>query len=147
MFSTGDASVNRTTCGPSSPMGRHLLLEFHGCDRAVLLDAGRIETILREAAADAGTQVLQTFFHRFDGDGVTGVLVLAESHISIHTWPEHLYAAVDLFTCGAGRPEKALRALQLGFRAKTLEQLLVRRGGGLVVCVDSTQEDLTLHEP
>ena len=79
--------------------GRHLLAELYGCTR--LGDEAHIGRALAEAAAAAGATLLEVRLHGFGvGQGVTGVALLAESHISIHTWPEHDYAAVDIFLCG-----------------------------------------------
>lgn len=91
--------------------GRHLLAELHGCDR--LDDLPLIEAALRGGAAAAGATVLDLRLHHFGpGAGVTGVALLAESHISIHSWPEHRYAALDFFLCGrAHDPEAALAAV------------------------------------
>jgi S-adenosylmethionine decarboxylase len=89
----------------SAPLGTHVLLDLHEVDAGVLGDCTRIERILLDAAAAAGARVLGARFHPFGpGQGVTGVLLLAESHISIHTWPEHGYAAVDVFMCGDAQP-------------------------------------------
>lgn len=83
------------------PIGLHVLLDLYGVEPARLEDCTRIEAVLSEAARVAGARVLGARFHPFGpGQGVTGVLLLAESHISIHTWPEHGYAAVDVFMCG-----------------------------------------------
>lgn len=95
------------------PAGTHLLADLHDIDPAWLRDAAAIEAVLRGAALAAGARILHGHFHTFgSGGGVTGVLLLAESHISIHTWPEHGFAAVDVFMCGAARPELALDAIR-----------------------------------
>jgi S-adenosylmethionine decarboxylase len=92
--------------------GRHLLLDAHGIAPERLSDAAGIEEVLRGAAAAAGATALFAHFHAFGvGQGVTGVLLLMESHISIHTWPEHGYAALDIFMCGHARPERAAEHL------------------------------------
>ena len=89
----------------SAPLGSHVLLDLHEVDAGLLGDCDRLERILLDAAAAAEARVLGARFHRFGpGQGVTGVLLLAESHISIHTWPEHGYAAVDVFMCGDAQP-------------------------------------------
>lgn len=95
------------------PRGRHLLADLSGIDAARLTSCSAIDALLRAAAAAAGAHVLHSHFHGFGpGQGVTGVALLAESHISIHTWPEHGYAAVDIFMCGEAQPELALQVLQ-----------------------------------
>jgi S-adenosylmethionine decarboxylase proenzyme len=95
-----------------SPRGTHLLVECRDCNREALNDALALEKALRAAARAIGATVLSATFHAFFPHGVTGVLLLAESHLSIHTWPEHGYAAVDLFTCGEGDPRAALPVLR-----------------------------------
>lgn len=78
--------------------GNHGLLDLYGCDEAILKDEGRLKTALAAAAQAAEATILTEHFHTFGGaGGVTGVLLLAESHISIHTWPEHHFAAIDAF--------------------------------------------------
>ena len=79
----------------------------------LLTSCAKIEQLLRDAAKAAGAQVLHSHFHGFgDGLGVTGVVLLAESHISIHTWPEDGFAAADIFMCGATDPQRALSLLR-----------------------------------
>lgn len=95
------------------PRGRHLLADFSGVAAARLADAVALEALLRDAALAAGSTILGAHFHPFGpGLGVTGVLLLAESHLSIHTWPEHGFAAVDVFMCGAARPERAIDLIE-----------------------------------
>src|SRR4249920_1299043 len=81
-------------------LGRHILVEFIGCNSDVLNDVALIEKGMITAAQDAGATVIQSTFHHFSPFGVSGVVVIQESHLAIHTWPEYQYAAVDLFTCG-----------------------------------------------
>ncbi|RMH41726.1 MAG: adenosylmethionine decarboxylase, partial [Deltaproteobacteria bacterium] len=85
---------------PLDTRSRHVLAEYHGCDPAVLDDRGTIEPLMRRAAQAAGATVVGSMFHEFAPQGVSGVVVVEESHLSIHTWPEYGYAAVDFFTCG-----------------------------------------------
>jgi len=82
-------------------LGRHELVELYGCEPGVLDDEGAIRRVMLEAAASSGATVVGERFHKFSPQGVSGVVVLAESHLAVHTWPEHGYAALDLFTCGA----------------------------------------------
>ena len=92
------SSSNKSTT--FKPLGQHLLAEFHECDSIVLNDLKKLESIMLNAAEIANATVIKSVFHPFSPVGVTGVVVVMESHLSIHTWPEHKYAAVDIFTCG-----------------------------------------------
>ncbi len=82
-------------------LGRHLLVELFSCAEEVLDDLEQIEAFMKEAARVSGATIVESVFHRFQPHGISGVVVIAESHLAIHTWPEHGYAAVDFFTCGA----------------------------------------------
>ncbi len=84
----------------SSSLGRHILVEFLGCSSEILNDVSQIEQNMVQAAVNAGATVINSTFHHFSPWGVSGVVVIQESHLAIHTWPEYQYAAVDLFTCG-----------------------------------------------
>lgn len=89
-------------------VGTHCILELYGCPATVLNDAQRIQHALREASRVADSTLLGEIHHAFQPHGVTALALLAESHISVHTWPETGYAAVDVFTCGSHtKPEKA----------------------------------------
>jgi len=94
-----------------TPLGRHLIADIVGASG--LDDCARIEATLRTAAQAARVTVLDVRLHHFgEGAGVTGVALLAESHISIHTWPEHAIAAIDIFVCGANAdPDAALAVI------------------------------------
>ena len=114
---------------PKVALGRHLLVDFHGVAPALLSDPARIEAALLEAARVAGATVLFGKFHHFgDACGVTGVLLLMESHISIHTWPEHGFAAVDVFMCGECAPEQAVAWLSEALKPERVERRDVVRG-------------------
>ena len=93
-----------------SPVGHHLLLEFSGCDDVLLNDVGRLEACLVEACRTAGATVVKSAFHAFSPIGASGVVVIAESHVTVHTWPEHGYAALDIFTCGQLAVARAIEA-------------------------------------
>lgn len=113
---------------PGAPAATHLLVECLACDVARLDDAPALEAALRRAAEAVGARVVGAGFHRFAPQGVTGFLLLEESHLSIHTWPERRYAAVDLFTCGASDPAEALPVLREALGAERLDVLRVARG-------------------
>ncbi len=109
--------------------GRHLILEMWDCDREVLNNAKKIKEILRRAAEKAKATVIRVFCHEFSPTGVTGVALLAESHLSVHTWPEEGYAAADIFTCGQFTdPQLAARYLLSGFKAKNSTTFELKRG-------------------
>ncbi|MFC1977327.1 adenosylmethionine decarboxylase [Chloroflexota bacterium] len=110
-------------------LGKHLLLELKDCDREVLNDLGFLKGILLTAASEAGATILGESFHQFEPHGVSGVVIIAESHLFIHTWPECGYAAVDIFTCGDSvQPEKAAQILISKIGAKNHSILEMRRG-------------------
>jgi S-adenosylmethionine decarboxylase len=93
-------------------LGKHLLLELKGCDREVLNDISFLREALLAAAVGAGATVLGESFHQFKPQGVSGVVIIAESHVCIHTWPEYGYAAADIFTCGSTvHPEKVAETI------------------------------------
>lgn len=81
-------------------LGKHLLIELYDCSPEVLNEVSRIEQAMIRAAEEAHATIVNTNFHRFLPHGVSGVVVIQESHLTIHTWPEYGYAAVDIFTCG-----------------------------------------------
>jgi S-adenosylmethionine decarboxylase len=107
--------------------GIHLLVDLWGA--ANLDDPAHIDLALREAAVAAGATILHSHFHHFTPNGgVSGVIVLAESHISIHTWPERNFAAVDIFMCGSCDPHLAIPVLRLAFAPERMDIDEQRRG-------------------
>ena len=108
-----------TQASATDMVGKHCILELYGCDQRKLDDEAFLRTTITTAAKRAGATLLNLITHRFEPQGVTGLALLAESHISIHTWPENGYAAVDVFTCGDHTmPEQACAVLCSEFRAK-----------------------------
>jgi S-adenosylmethionine decarboxylase len=81
-------------------LGKHLIIELFQCDSTLLNDVKTLERHLLAAVQLSGATVIQPFFHQFSPHGITGVVVVAESHFALHTWPEYGYCAVDIFTCG-----------------------------------------------
>ena len=86
--------------GPVDYLGRQVTVDFFDCDKALLNDHAKIETLLVGAARASRATVVKSLFHKFNPYGVSGVVVIAESHLAIHTWPEYGFASVDIFTCG-----------------------------------------------
>lgn len=110
-------------------LGRHILCEAYGCDPEVLNDRKVVEQIMVDAALRTGAEVREVAFHKFSPQGVSGVVVISESHLAIHTWPELGYAAIDVFTCGdTVDPWKACDYMTEAFRATTVDAKEVTRG-------------------
>ena len=103
-------------------LGRHILSEFYDCDNEILNDPERIELYMKRAAIECGATIVNSVFHSFNPHGVSAVVVIAESHLAIHTWPEYGYAAVDVFTCGnTVDPGIASKALQEYLKADSIK--------------------------
>jgi S-adenosylmethionine decarboxylase len=110
-------------------LGRHLLLELKNCNEEVLNDVDFLKDCLNEAATRCGATVVGESFHKFSPRGVSGIINIAESHISIHTWPEYGYAAVDVFTCGnTVNPEEIAELIVQSLEAKNCSIIELRRG-------------------
>ncbi|MCY0916170.1 adenosylmethionine decarboxylase [Massilia antarctica] len=111
------------------PAGIHLLADFHGIDPALLTTTADIDALLRAGAAAAGARILHSHFHSFgEALGVTGVVLLAESHISIHTWPEYGFAAADIFMCGDAQPQLALQVIEQALKPASRVVQTIERG-------------------
>src|SRR4051812_34885982 len=91
-------------------LAHHTLLEMHECDPARLRDSEALRPLVLEAIRASGGTVVTEIFHNFSPHGVSGIVVIAESHVAIHTWPEHGYAAVDVFSCGSKLDHASLRS-------------------------------------
>ena len=110
-------------------LGLHLLLELKECNPELLDNLEYTREALLQTAHELGATVVGESFHHFNPQGVTGILSIAESHISIHTWPEYGYAAADIFTCGSSfRPSEAADILIEQFESRNPELTEVRRG-------------------
>jgi len=121
---TKDYFVQRNGCRFA---GTHLIIDLWGATN--LGDPAHIDAVLREAAIATRATILHGHFHHFSPNGgVSGVLVLAESHVSIHTWPERDYAAIDIFVCGECDPYLALPALKKGFLPERVQLAEHKRG-------------------
>ncbi|MBU4533298.1 MAG: adenosylmethionine decarboxylase [Firmicutes bacterium] len=111
------------------PMGRHVLAEIYGCEYGLLNDPKKVEEIMVSAALEAGAEVREYVFHKFSPQGVSGVVVISESHLTIHTWPELGYAAVDVFTCGdTVDPWNACNYMTEAFKAQQVQATETIRG-------------------
>lgn len=111
------------------PVGSQLAIELYGCDSGVLDDVDAISRHMLGAANACGATIVGHNFHRFRPQGVSGVVIIAESHLAVHTWPELHYAAVDVFTCGTTlQAEQAVTYLREAFQADDFEVTRVSRG-------------------
>ncbi|MEH0022858.1 MAG: adenosylmethionine decarboxylase [Desulfobacter sp.] len=99
-------------------LGRQLTIEYYDCHPHALLSKEAVENTLLKAARDSGATIISSSFHKFEPQGVSGVVIIAESHFTVHAWPEHNYAAVDIFTCGDNiNLDTAIHAMQEGFES------------------------------
>ncbi|GAB6100899.1 adenosylmethionine decarboxylase [Thermococcus atlanticus] len=110
-------------------IGFHYVVEAAGCDEEILQDADRIRRIFLEAAKAGSMEVKASYFFKFSPTGVSGMVIVAESHISIHTWPEKRYAAIDVYTCGeTADPEKAVDYILDAIKAEYAHVSEIKRG-------------------
>ena len=110
-------------------LGKQLLLELKGCDKEVINDLSFLRGVMLAAANEAGATVLGESFHQFNPHGISGAVIIAESHLFIHTWPEYGYAAVDIFTCGDSvQPGRAAEILIRKLGAKDHSIITIQRG-------------------
>src|SRR3989344_8095571 len=110
-------------------LGRHLLVELHRCPADPLKKVDFVRDTMLNAARACRATIVDSSFHEFSPFGVSGVVILAESHISIHTWPEYKYAAVDIFICGGViKPEEAVDYIVTRFRCKRPSTIELKRG-------------------
>jgi S-adenosylmethionine decarboxylase proenzyme len=124
-------------------LGRQIVVEYYACDPEALNDVVHIKRSMRQAAVASGATVVQEAFHLFNPHGVSGVVVIAESHLAIHTWPEFGYAAVDLFTCGEDvNPEVAFSILKEQLGAGSFSAMEMKRG-----IIDVAEGMLLRHKP
>lgn len=127
-----------------TPVGTHCILEVTGCPAEILNDMPLIRDALTEASKQGMSTLLDLTSHKFEPQGVTALALLAESHISIHTWPESGYAALDVFTCGEhARPRQACEYLVQRLQAASYSLRQLPRGGA----VATHDEALPYNEP
>ena len=110
-------------------LGTHLLVELRDCNPEILKSIEKVRNALVSAAKEARATIVDISFHEFNPFGISGVVVIAESHLTIHTWPEYNYAAVDIFTCGEViKPEVAASFLINQFESKSPSVVEIKRG-------------------
>lgn len=110
-------------------IGCHILTELSSCNPETLGNVKKVRELMMQAALEANAEIRETAFHQFSPCGVSGVVVIAESHLSIHTWPEYGYAAIDIYTCGqTTSPLKACQYLAEKFSAGKIFMTKMERG-------------------
>ena len=110
-------------------LGIQLLIDLEECDEAILNNLNKIRELLLYAAQKGGANIIGDTFHKFDPQGITGIVSIAESHISIHTWPEFGYAAVDIFSCGQSFKEQISADILInGLKCKNPKITRIERG-------------------
>lgn len=126
----------------ASPLGNQLVVDFYGCGCENFDDLEWVENVMIEAAGRARATIVDVVFHKFNPHGISGVVVIAESHFAIHTWPEHRYAAIDIFTCGdALDSEAAIAYLATQFRCLKRSVTKLARGNPAEVAGGSGAAD------
>lgn len=110
-------------------LGKHVLIEYHGCERALIQNVSYVREQMLEAVKASNGTIVTDVFHEFSPHGLSGVVVISESHVAIHTWPEHDFAAVDIFSCNDRLQKKQIETmLQAAFKAERVLSLEVERG-------------------
>jgi S-adenosylmethionine decarboxylase len=113
------------------PLARHTLLELHRCEAARLRDTDALRPLILRAIEQNGGTIVTEIFHTFSPHGVSGVVVIAESHVAIHTWPEHGYAAVDIFSCSSRLDHAGIgREIAAALGAQSCSEQTLSRGEG-----------------
>ncbi len=112
----------------SQQFGKHYLIEMMECDSEKIKFVENVRQTMLRAAKKSNATILKHFFHQFKPTGVSGIVVIAESHLSIHTWPEKNYAAIDIFTCGEMDIKTAIDEFKKGFNAKKATYNIIPRG-------------------
>jgi S-adenosylmethionine decarboxylase proenzyme len=109
-------------------LGTHLIIDYYDCKSEGLDNPEHVQHVIEAAAKEMGATIVASNFHHFSPLGVSGVLVIAESHITIHTWPEHNYAAIDIFYCGKLDIENGLNKLKAVLMSERIEMKELKRG-------------------
>lgn len=110
-------------------LGKHLIVELYDCNNKILNDVREVERVMVDAAKKARAHIVDVIFHSYNPQGVSGVVVIAESHLAIHTWPEYAFASVDIYTCGEEiDPWVACEYIESKLKARNSTTLEMKRG-------------------
>lgn len=114
---------------PYGTFGRHIIADLGGCSRIRLGSVSIVKEIMEEAVLRSGATIINSHFHKFSPEGVSGIILLSESHASIHTWPDKGYASIDIYTCGEHVfPSLAVDHICAGLCAETVHVTSLERG-------------------
>lgn len=128
-------------------LGKHIILDMKGCCKDIINNVSSVKNILEKATEISNATLVDVICHHFSPYGITGVAILAESHISIHTWPEHEYAAVDIFLCGSAmNPHNAALYISQAFHAKETFTMELKRGDFLLQEAETVCRQYTLDQ-
>lgn len=111
-----------------SQLGQHLIIELIDCPFELINSVETVEKLMNQTADIMGATIVESRFHNFSPIGVSGVVIIKESHLTIHTWPEHGYAAVDIFTCGKIDLKAGGVFLEKALKAKSIKKKMIGRG-------------------
>jgi len=117
MLYRNEKEIKRSAKGRFA-LARQITIEYYDCDEHRLLDKDYLEKAMLNAAKESGATIVSSSFNKFEPQGVSGVVIIAESHFTVHAWPEHNYAAVDMFTCGDIDLDRAVDSLQASLAAR-----------------------------
>lgn len=149
LFAVADIASDLLDNDPTSvhcPGGNHLLIELYGCAYETITVVNFVAKTLKAAALATGATIVGESFYQFTPEGVSGALVLAESHITIHTWPKQGYCSVDIFTCGTMDNFAACKVLIENFKAQNYRTMDVRRGiNSFVKVIADTRDQVVLQ--
>ncbi len=112
----------------SKSFGQHYLVELIGCPADRISTVEQVRPVLLKAAELSAATVVESYFKQYEPQGVTGIILISESHFSVHTWPEDGFVAFDILTCGEMQPEKAVDHIRREFEATDIKQQIVERG-------------------
>lgn len=120
-------------------LGKQVIIEYFGCDKDILSSPEKVKEAMDAAALETGAHIVDSVFHHFNPHGVSGAVIISESHLTIHTWPEYGYASVDVYTCGDEvDPWKAYPFLEKALKATHSEAFDLPRG---------TTKKIRMHSP
>ncbi len=111
-----------------STLGTHHIIELMGCNKEILDSSEKLEQVFLEAARLAKATIIMSKFHHFSPFGVSGMIIIAESHFSVHAWPAEGYAAVDIFTCGKIKSRAAIKYITKELEAQNYKEKVLLRG-------------------